>query len=106
MSSVTAPSVPSVNLGAEFFNGILNVIKSQLSQLTADEVKACAPAFITFFTWVKANPTAVSNPVLYTPQLAVLQAEVLAAQQTVISEVVQSGAGQMITLFQNLLKGA
>lgn len=95
--------MPTQNVAQQLFQGLLNVLKAQLAALTPDEVQAAGPAIVTFFDWLAANPGAVLNPPQFLPQLAVLQASLLAAQNTVGTDLVKQGAQQMATLFQNLI---
>jgi hypothetical protein len=100
---MTTPSEPTVS---ELLNGIITDLEKAFANLTVDETKACAPAFISFFTWLEANPGAVMNPVAIGPKLMILKLSLLSAQSTVTTEEVKSLSGNFVTLFQTMLTQA
>ena len=67
---MTTPTEPTVS---ELLKGIITDLEKAFANLTVDETKACAPAFISFFTWLEANPGAVMNPVAIGPKLMILK---------------------------------
>jgi hypothetical protein len=91
------------NPASELFNGLLTILEQEVKALTPDELKACAPALVSFFQWLAANPTAVGNPVAFVPKLAALKMTLLAAQGTVANELVVQASSQLAGLFQTLL---
>ena len=76
---MTVSNEPTVS---ELFKGIISDLEKAFANLTVDETKACAPAFISFFTWLEANPGAVMNPVAIGPKLMILKLSLLSAQST------------------------
>ena len=91
------------NIAQELFNGLVNTAKTEIEALTPEEIKVCGPEIISFFQFIQANPTAVGNPVVFGPKVMALKMALLAAQTTVATNLVQSTAGQMVTLFQSML---
>lgn len=93
----------SPNIMQEFFNGLVQTAKTEIEALAPEELKVCGPDIVSFFQWLEANPTAVTNPVVFGPKIMALKMSLLAAQNTVATNLVQSTASQMVTLFQNML---
>ena len=100
---MTASNEPTVS---ELFKGIISDLQKAFANLTVDETKACAPSFISFFTWLEANPGSVMNPVAIGPKLMILKLSLLSAQSTVATEEVKSLSGNFVTLFQTMLNQA
>ena len=100
---MTVSNEPTVS---ELFKGIITDLEKAFANLTVDETKSCAPAFISFFTWLEANPGAVMNPVAIGPKLMILKLSLLSAQSTVATEEVKSLSGNFVTLFQTMLNQA
>ena len=100
---MTTPTEPTVS---ELLKGIITDLEKSFANLTVDETKSCAPAFISFFTWLEANPGAVMNPVAIGPKLMILKLSLLSAQSTVATEEVKSLSGNFVTLFQTMLTQA
>lgn len=100
---MSGTTTTSVNLGLQALQGIAAILKNQIAALTYDEIQACGPALITFFTFVQKNPLAVNNPLTIGPQIMLLQAALLAAQTTVESEVLSSSTSSLITLVQQMM---
>lgn len=90
----------------EFFNGIITTLTNAFKNLTKDETLACGPAFVAFFTWLEANPTAPLNPIAIGPKLMILKLQLLSAQSTVASEEVQSVSKEFVTLFNTMITQA
>lgn len=91
------------NPASELFNGLVALIENEISALTPDELKACAPSLVSFFHWLASNPSAVGNPAIFVPKLALLKMQLLAAQGTVANELVVQASSQLAGLFQTLL---
>ena len=87
MSATTPPSTPAAtpNPLQDFFNGLLAVIKTQFLSLSNQELVAAAPALTNFLTYFEQNPAAASNPVLWGPQLLLLQTSILAVQGNLVN---------------------
>ncbi len=91
-----------MNITKTFFTQLASILKNEILFLPPDELKAIGPDVEAFFSWLAQNPTAPGNPVVFLPKLAVLKTEVLAAQSTVATELVQSFATDMANLFKTL----
>lgn len=64
----------------DFFTGLLSVIKNQFMSLSNQELVAAAPSLTAFLTYFEQNPAAASNPLLWGPQVALLETSLLAVQ--------------------------
>lgn len=82
------------------------LLKAQLSAAVQVEAKTDLPAFVTFLNWVSANPGSAINPVTVLPQLALLQAAVLAAQSTADSADVASVASALSSSLTSFINAA
>lgn len=82
------------------------LLKAQLAAAIQVEAKTVLPAFVTFLNWVAANPSAATNPVTVLPQLALLQAAVLAAQSTADSADVASVASALSSSLTSFINAA
>lgn len=82
------------------------LLKTQLTAAIGVEAKTVLPAFVTFLNWVVANPGSATNPATVLPQLALLQAAVLAAQTTANSADISSVAAALSSTLSAFISAA
>lgn len=102
-TTTTTTPAATASLGIQALKGIAAILKNQIAALSYDELQACGPSLITFFTFVQKNPLAVNDPLTIGPQVVLLQAALMAAQTTVESEVLVNGSSSLVTLIQQMM---
>lgn len=88
------------------FTSVKTLLEAQFAAAVQVEAKTVLPAFVTFLDWVVANPGSATNPATVLPQLALLQAAVLAAQSTANAADVSSVAAALSSSLTSFIDAA